>query len=662
MATYSTSLKLTLIGDGEQTGTWGSTTNTNFGTLLEQAIVGQTTIIMTNADYTLTNLNGTTDEARSAVIIVTGTQNASYSVIVPAVPKLYMVTNSLTSPQVAYIKMTGGTTTQVPNGQTMYLYCTGVVGSSWGVLNYVQNAQNLITGGTITTGAINCTSLTSTGIVTGTTITGTLFSGPGTSITGTATSLNIGGNAATATTVSTTIASGATGTTQTAGTNNTTIATTAFVATAITNLSLGTMSTQNASAVAITGGTINGVTGTNAGMTVGTVSTTIASGAVGTTQTAGDNSTKIATTAYVATAVNNATSTLGTMATQNANAVAITGGTINGVTGTNAGMTVGNATAAVTATNLSGGTVNATTIGGTTITASSQFSGPGTGLTGTASSLNIGGNAATATSATTATTATTANALNTANAYQGTTFTATTQFNGPGTGLSGTAASLNIGGNAATATNATNATNSTNATTATNLSGGSVAATTITATGSITAAGRVFGTSPNSGSSGAVTLRDAVGNTDLVYLQATNNAATSQYGFLKFNSDGTILTSGNIIGNVTGNISGNALTATNTIGNGQTWQNVSGSRSISTNYNNSTGKPIQVKIYVSRSGGSVINMDAQLYTDAGLTDSQGVYIYDGGNWAISVSAIIPIGGNYSATWTNAGSVTWMELR
>ena len=313
MATYSTSLKLTLIGDGEQTGTWGSTTNTNFGTLLEQAIVGQTTIVMTNADYTLTNLNGTTDEARSAVIIVTGTQNASYSVIVPAVPKLYMVTNSLTAPQVAYIKMSGGTTTQVPNGQTMYLYCTGVIGASWGILNYVQNAQNLVTGGTIATGAITCTSLLSTGTITGTTITGTLFSGPGTNLSGLAGSLSIGGNAATATTVSTTVASGATGTTQTAGDNSTKMATTAYVATAVTNGlgTLGTMSTQNASAVAITGGTINGVSGTNASLTVGTatnatnattaatVSTTVASGAVGTTQTYGDSSTKIATTAFV---------------------------------------------------------------------------------------------------------------------------------------------------------------------------------------------------------------------------------------------------------------------------------------------------------------------------------------------------------------------------
>jgi len=79
---------------------------------------------------------------------------------------------------------------------------------------------------------------------------------------------------------------------------------------------------------------------------------------------------------------NTAVSGLGTMSTQNANAVAITGGTINGTT-------VGATTAAA--------------ITGTTITANTQFTGAGTGLTGTASSLSIGGNAATATSTTTAT-------------------------------------------------------------------------------------------------------------------------------------------------------------------------------------------------------------------------------------------------------------------
>lgn len=79
---------------------------------------------------------------------------------------------------------------------------------------------------------------------------------------------------------------------------------------------------------------------------------------------------------------NTQVSGLGTMSTQAASNVAITGGAIDGTT--------------------IGGTV-AGAVTGTTITANTQFTGAGTGLTGTATSLSIGGNAATATSATTAT-------------------------------------------------------------------------------------------------------------------------------------------------------------------------------------------------------------------------------------------------------------------
>ena len=90
---------------------------------------------------------------------------------------------------------------------------------------------------------------------------------------------------------------------------------------------------------------------------------------------------------------NTQVSGLGTMSTQNANSVAITGGSINGTT-------IGGSSAAA--------------ITGTTITATSSFSGSGSGLTGTASGLSIGGNAATATYATTAGSASTATTATTA--------------------------------------------------------------------------------------------------------------------------------------------------------------------------------------------------------------------------------------------------------
>jgi hypothetical protein len=124
-STYSTSLKLELIGSGDQSGTWGTTTNTNLGTLLEQAIVGQTTITMANADYTLSSYNGASDEARNAVVVITGSQNATYNVICPAQQKLYIITNSLSSSATAYFKPAGGSVLSIANGRTILAYCTG---------------------------------------------------------------------------------------------------------------------------------------------------------------------------------------------------------------------------------------------------------------------------------------------------------------------------------------------------------------------------------------------------------------------------------------------------------------------------------------------------------------------------------------------------------
>jgi len=137
---------------------------------------------------------------------------------------------------------------------------------------------------------------------------------------------------------------------------------------------------------------------------------------------------------------NSQVSGLGTMSTQNANSVAITGGSINGTT-------IGGSSAA--------------SITGTTITATSSFSGAGTGLTGTASGLSIGGNAATATSAGSVTNSITFNNSG-SGAVSGTTYNGsvaqTISYNTvgapstTGSGASGTWG-INVTGNAATVTN-----------------------------------------------------------------------------------------------------------------------------------------------------------------------------------------------------------------
>jgi hypothetical protein len=124
-STYSPSLKITLPGDGDQSGLWGQTTNTNLGTLLEQAITGVVSITMSDANYTLTSFNGVSDEARNAVLVVTGTNNAVRDLIPPLVEKLYTVFNNTTGGNAIRVIGSSGTGVNIPNGTGCLVYCDG---------------------------------------------------------------------------------------------------------------------------------------------------------------------------------------------------------------------------------------------------------------------------------------------------------------------------------------------------------------------------------------------------------------------------------------------------------------------------------------------------------------------------------------------------------
>ena len=126
--TYSTSLRLSLIATGEQAGTWGTTTNTNLGTLLEQAITGYTSISMTDANYTLSTSNGSSDESRNANIKLGGaTLTATRIVIIPDVNKTYYFWNATAGSQTIRIGTSASPTTYVdiPNGYGCYVFCDG---------------------------------------------------------------------------------------------------------------------------------------------------------------------------------------------------------------------------------------------------------------------------------------------------------------------------------------------------------------------------------------------------------------------------------------------------------------------------------------------------------------------------------------------------------
>lgn len=96
-STFSPNLRLELIADGEQTNVWGQTTNRNLGTLLEESIAGVSTISLSGSGaYTLSTSNGTSDQARRAVLNFIGGASINRDVICPAVNKTYLVRNAST--------------------------------------------------------------------------------------------------------------------------------------------------------------------------------------------------------------------------------------------------------------------------------------------------------------------------------------------------------------------------------------------------------------------------------------------------------------------------------------------------------------------------------------------------------------------------------------
>ena len=124
-STYSTNLALELIGTGDQSGTWGSTTNTNLGTLIEQAVSGVVTQAITdgnNATTTITIPNGATGVARNMFIEMTGALTfATTSLVVPANKKIYFIYNNTTGGFAVTVKVSGQTGVSVPNGKKVIL-------------------------------------------------------------------------------------------------------------------------------------------------------------------------------------------------------------------------------------------------------------------------------------------------------------------------------------------------------------------------------------------------------------------------------------------------------------------------------------------------------------------------------------------------------------
>ena len=123
-STFSTRLKIELIGSGEQAGSWGTTTNNNFSQSVEQAIAGVLTIATSGTGTTtLTTGNGpqaaADNQARQAALRFTNS-SATHTVQYPAVEKLYLLVNgSSTCTFTHRLGASGNTITLLPNTTKM---------------------------------------------------------------------------------------------------------------------------------------------------------------------------------------------------------------------------------------------------------------------------------------------------------------------------------------------------------------------------------------------------------------------------------------------------------------------------------------------------------------------------------------------------------------
>ena len=150
-STFSTDLKLELMATGENSGTWGTKTNTNLN-LLQQAIAGFQSIALTSTNTTLAMTDATISDARNAVIKFTGTITANCTVFVASgIEKTYILENGTSGAFTLALNQVGGASAifGAADKTTKIVYLDGTNANDLGVVNLT--APQTLTNKTLTT-------------------------------------------------------------------------------------------------------------------------------------------------------------------------------------------------------------------------------------------------------------------------------------------------------------------------------------------------------------------------------------------------------------------------------------------------------------------------------------------------------------------------------
>ena len=158
MASTYSELKIELIGTGEQSGTWGTTTNNNLSIALSEAITGSADVAFSSADVTLTLTNtNAAQSARNLRLNLTGTSGGARNLILGSgcqIEKFYLINNGLAD--AVTVKNTTGSGVAVPAGTAMFVFNNGtdVVNPLSYFSGTLVSSSATITGGTINGTAI----------------------------------------------------------------------------------------------------------------------------------------------------------------------------------------------------------------------------------------------------------------------------------------------------------------------------------------------------------------------------------------------------------------------------------------------------------------------------------------------------------------------------
>ena len=144
MATYVNNLRLKEIATGDESGTWGTTTNTNLE-LLGEALGFGTEAITTNADaHTTTVADGSADAGRAVYIIYTGTLDSACTITIGpnTMKRVHIIKNGTSGSQNILISQGSGANITIAAGQTKVVSLDGA--GSGAAVTEVFSALSLV--------------------------------------------------------------------------------------------------------------------------------------------------------------------------------------------------------------------------------------------------------------------------------------------------------------------------------------------------------------------------------------------------------------------------------------------------------------------------------------------------------------------------------------